>query len=75
MCMQCMAGAMSAVGSASGVRAWLGHRFGARISPVAMRRITVALFAAALLASGAVLKGSSPAAAHSAATAHTLAAR
>ncbi|MDX6638454.1 MAG: hypothetical protein QOJ01_1965 [Solirubrobacterales bacterium] len=58
MCIQCMATAMSSVGAASGTRAWLGSKFGARIGPVAMRRVTVGLFAAAVLASGVGLSGS-----------------
>lgn len=58
MCIQCMATAMSSVGAASGTRAWLGARFAGRIGPVAMRRVTVGLFAAAVLASGIGLSGS-----------------
>src|SRR4051794_13939495 len=51
MCIQCMMGAMTAVGTANGTRAWIGHRFAERIGPQAMRRVTVGLFVAAILAS------------------------
>jgi hypothetical protein len=58
MCMQCMVTAMGTVGTANGARAWFGAKFGSRISPRAMRRVTVGLFAAAVLASGIGLSGS-----------------
>ncbi len=56
-----MMGAMTAVGTASGTRAWIGNKFGGRIGPVAMRRLTVALFAAAVLVSGLAFHGSAAA--------------
>ena len=52
MCMQCAAGAAAALGSATGIRAWLAHRgpswFTGRVSKV----VTVALLGAGLLAAG-----------------------
>jgi hypothetical protein len=58
MCMQCMATAMATVGGASGLRAWLGSRLRPRLSERALRRLSIALFAAAVVASGVTLGGS-----------------
>jgi hypothetical protein len=58
MCVQCMATAMASVGTASGLRAWLGARFRPRLGDRGLRRLTVGLFAAAVVASGLVLGGS-----------------
>lgn len=49
MCAQCMATAAAAVGGASGLRAWLAARGFTWLTPMRLKRITVALIAAALL--------------------------
>jgi hypothetical protein len=59
MCVQCMMGAATTVGAASGIRAWLGQRFGSVLTPERLRLITIALFAVAVLASGLFVTGSS----------------
>jgi hypothetical protein len=51
MCMQCAATAAAAVGSASGIRAWLRGHGGAWLTPGRMRAITVGLLVAAVLVS------------------------
>ena len=61
MCIQCMASAMTSLAAANGTRAWLGHRRLRWITPKRMRRITVLLFSAALLASAFLMSGSTPA--------------
>lgn len=61
MCMQCMAGAMTAVGAASGVRAYVGNRHFAWLTPRRMRTFTIVLAIAALAASATLLSGSSAA--------------
>ena len=48
MCMQCMAGAMTAGAAATGLRAWLASR----LPRLALRRMTVVLLALAVLAAG-----------------------
>jgi hypothetical protein len=53
-----MATAATAVGSASGLRAWLGARFGSRLGERGLRRLTLGLFGAAVVASGLFLGGS-----------------
>lgn len=58
MCMQCMAGAMTATAGASGLRAWLATRRFAWLTPRRLRAITIALVAGALLASTALVSGS-----------------
>jgi hypothetical protein len=58
MCMQCMASAMATVGTASGLRAWLGVRLRPRLGERGVRILTVALFAAAVVASAVGLGGS-----------------
>jgi hypothetical protein len=55
--MQCMAGAMTAVGAASGTRAYLGTRHFSWLTPRRLRKITIALVVAALLASATLLSG------------------
>jgi hypothetical protein len=55
--MQCMAGAMTAVGAASGTRAYLGTRHFSWLTPRRLRRITIALVLAALLASATLVSG------------------
>ena len=51
MCVQCAAVAAASVGTASGTRAWLGHRLGERGRRIA----TVVLMTVAVLASAIVL--------------------
>jgi hypothetical protein len=58
MCVQCMMSAAATVGSASGIRAWLGQRRADWLTPKVLRYITVGLFALAVLVSG-TLSGSS----------------
>ena len=60
MCAQCMAGAATAVGAASGVRAYLAARGYRWLTRGRLRAITIALVVAAVLASGTLLSGSSP---------------
>ena len=43
MCMQCAAGAMTAIGSAAGIRAWLASRGFAWLTPGRMRFATFSL--------------------------------
>jgi hypothetical protein len=59
MCVQCMMGAMTAGAAASGTRSWLATRGWAWLTPVRLRRITMALVIIALLLSATVLSGSS----------------
>ncbi len=54
MCMQCMAGAMSAGAGATGVRAWLVARSPRWLTPARRRRMTVALVALGVLSAGLV---------------------
>jgi hypothetical protein len=61
MCMQCMLGAMSAGATATGTRAWLKHMAPRWLTPKRMRAVSIALIAAALVASTVVLGGSSTA--------------
>jgi hypothetical protein len=58
--MQCMAGAMTAVGSASGIRAWVANRHFAWLTPSRLRTLTIFLFAAAMIASATLVSGSAP---------------
>ena len=58
MCMQCMATAMTSMAGANGIRAWLGRRAFAWLTPARLRRVTVVLFGAALLASALLMSGS-----------------
>jgi hypothetical protein len=51
MCIQCAAVAAASVGTASGTRAWLGHRLGRR----GRRLATTILMVAALVVSGVAL--------------------
>ncbi len=58
MCAQCMAGAMTAVGAASGVRAYVGYRRPSWLTPRRMRTFTIALVIVVLVASATLLSGS-----------------
>ena len=66
MCMQCMAGAMSAGAGATGLRSYLAARGGAWSTPRRMRRVTIALIVGALTASALIVTGPAPATATSA---------
>jgi len=54
MCMQCIAGAMTAGAAATGTRAWLAAHAGPWLTPRRKRAITGALIAAGVLAAGIV---------------------
>jgi hypothetical protein len=58
MCMQCMMGAMTAAAGASTTRSWLATRQWAWLTPERLRRITIGLVVAALVASATILSGS-----------------
>jgi hypothetical protein len=58
MCMQCMFTAMTSTAVASGTRSWLHSRRYRWLSPERMRRITIGLVAAALIASATLISGS-----------------
>jgi hypothetical protein len=62
--MQCMMTAAGSVSAASGMRAWIGQRFGSVLTPGRLRAITITLFALAVLASGLFVTGSGGAAGH-----------
>jgi hypothetical protein len=57
MCAQCMATAMTAVGAASGTRAYLGSRRYAWLTSKRLRAITILLGVAAVLASATLVSG------------------
>ena len=59
MCMQCMATAMTAVGAASGTRAYLGSRGYAWLTAKRLRAITIVLAIGAVLASATLVSSSS----------------
>ena len=59
MCMQCMAGAVTAVGAASGVRAYVGNRRFSWLTPRRLRAFTIVLAIAALAAAATLFGGSS----------------
>jgi hypothetical protein len=52
MCVQCIGTAAVAVGTASGIRAWLALRSPAWLTGGRMRALTAALLTVAVLASG-----------------------
>ena len=56
--MQCMAAAMSSMAAANGSRAWLGKRRFRWLTPARLRKVTVVLFGAALIASALLMSGS-----------------
>ncbi len=58
MCTQCMAAAMTTGAAATGARAWLATRTFAWLTPTRLRRVTIGLFAAALIATSLVIGGS-----------------
>jgi hypothetical protein len=59
MCAQCMAGAVTAVGAASGARAYLATRRFGWLTERRLRAITIALAIAAVVAASTLLSGSS----------------
>jgi hypothetical protein len=59
MCMQCMAGAVTAVGAASGTRAYLGRVRAQWLTARRLRVLTIVLVVAAVLAPATLLSGSS----------------
>jgi hypothetical protein len=54
MCMQCIAGAMTAGAAASGSRAWLGLHAARWLTPRRKRALTAVLVVGGVLASGVV---------------------
>jgi hypothetical protein len=52
MCMQCVATAMTAATTATGLRAYVARRHPAWLTPKRLRRISAGLIGAAMLASG-----------------------
>jgi hypothetical protein len=58
MCAQCMATAMTAVGAASGARAYLGTRGFTWLTPRRLKAITFTLAIGAILASATLVSGS-----------------
>jgi len=54
MCVQCMAGAMTAAAGATGARAWIMSRFGHLLTPRRKRATSVALVVAGVIASGII---------------------
>jgi hypothetical protein len=58
MCVQCMMTAMTSTAAATGIRSWLHTRRYEWLSPERMRRITIGLVAAALIASATLISGS-----------------
>jgi hypothetical protein len=58
MCIQCMYTAMASTAVATGTRSWLHSRRFSWLSPQRLRRITIALVAAALIASATLISGS-----------------
>jgi hypothetical protein len=58
MCMQCMYTAMTSTAAATGIRSWLNTRRYHWLTPERMRRITIGLVTAALVASATLISGS-----------------
>jgi polyferredoxin len=58
MCVQCMAAAMTSMAAANGSRAWLGKRRFRWLTRARLRKVTVLLFSAALIASALLMSGS-----------------
>jgi hypothetical protein len=54
MCVQCIAGAMTAGAAATGARSWLVARAGAWLTPGRKRAITTVLVVSGVLAAGVV---------------------
>lgn len=58
MCVQCMVGAMTAGAGATGARSWLATRRWAWLTPQRLKRATVLLLGAGLVASSLLIGGS-----------------
>jgi hypothetical protein len=58
MCMQCMATAMTSGAVVTGARSWLATRKFSWLTPTRLRRITICLFAAAMITSALFVSGS-----------------
>jgi hypothetical protein len=58
MCAQCMSTAMAAVGTASGLRAFVASRRFSWLTPRRMRALTIALAIGAVIASATLVSGS-----------------
>ena len=58
MCIYCMYAAMGSTATASGIRSWLHTRKYEWLTPQRMRRITIGLVVAALIASSTLISGS-----------------
>ena len=54
MCVQCMAGAMTAAAGATGARAWLTMRFGHLLTPRRRKAMSATLIVAGVVASGLI---------------------
>jgi hypothetical protein len=54
MCMQCIAGAMTAGAAASGSRAWIAAHAGSWLTPGRKRALTAALVVVGVLGAGVV---------------------
>jgi hypothetical protein len=54
MCVQCMAGAMTAAAGATGARTWLVSRFGHLMTPRRKRALSALLIVAGVIASGVI---------------------
>ena len=54
MCMQCIAGAMTAGATATGLRSWLAVRYGHLLTPRRKKVLSGALIGAGILAGGVV---------------------
>jgi hypothetical protein len=54
MCMQCVAGAMTAAAAATGSRAWIVGRFGHLLTPARKRAVTAVLIVSGVVAAGAI---------------------
>jgi hypothetical protein len=54
MCVQCMAGAMTAAAGATGARAWLVSRFGHLMTRKRKRALSATLIVAGIIASGLI---------------------
>ena len=59
MCTQCMVSAMTAVGAASGTRAYVASRHFSWLTPGRLRALTIVLAVAAIVASATLMSGSS----------------
>jgi hypothetical protein len=58
MCAQCMSTAMAAVGTASGLRAFVASRRYSWLTPRRLRALTIALAIGAVIASATLVSGS-----------------